>query len=194
MAPVPPGVVTVTWTAPLLAGVTVSIVVSLTTVKPTARREPKRTSVVPVKWCPERTTSSPPPVDPWFGETVMRVLRTGLATPGARGDGSSPTGRQRAAVTVRGATTFAARPAPPEMVDSHIGSITLSSPPATSCVNGPALYHPKEAACVALCRIGHHHTLPASPPPHTQCTPFLLSAAPSRADRPAQSTQQIPPP
>jgi hypothetical protein len=60
MTPVPPGVVTVTWTAPLPAGVTVPMVVSLTTVKLTAWREPKWTLVVPVKECPDRTTPSRP--------------------------------------------------------------------------------------------------------------------------------------
>ncbi len=64
---VPPGVVTVTATAPVPAGLVAVIWVGLTTVKLAAAAEPKLTAVAPVKPLPAIVTLVPPAAGPPFG-------------------------------------------------------------------------------------------------------------------------------
>ena len=62
MADVPAGVVTVTSTVPVPAGLSAVIVVSLTTVRFVAGVVPKSTAVAPVKLVPVIVTRVPPAV------------------------------------------------------------------------------------------------------------------------------------
>ena len=72
--PVPPGVVTCTFTAPAAcAGVVAVIEVALFTVKLVAAVPPKVTAVAPVKFVPVMVTLVPPAVGPVFGDTVVTV-------------------------------------------------------------------------------------------------------------------------
>ncbi len=64
VADVPAGVITVTSTAPLPAGLSAVIVVSLTTVTPVAGFVPKSTAVAPVKPVPVIVTEVPPAAGP----------------------------------------------------------------------------------------------------------------------------------
>ena len=67
MADVPPGVVTVTSTVPVPAGLSAVIVVSLTTVTLVAAVVPKSTAVAPVKPVPVIVTVCRRPSDRWSG-------------------------------------------------------------------------------------------------------------------------------
>ncbi len=72
--PVPPGVVTVTFTSPAAcAGVVAVMVVALTTVMPVAALPPKVTLVAPVKLVPVMVTDVPPRVVPLLGLTLVTV-------------------------------------------------------------------------------------------------------------------------
>ena len=72
--PVPPGVVTTTFTKPAeLAGVVAVIEVALTTVTPVAAMPPNATDVAPVKLVPVIVTLVPPAVVPEFGLTLVTV-------------------------------------------------------------------------------------------------------------------------
>ena len=73
MADVPPGVVTVTSTVPVPAGLSAVITVSLTTVKFVAGFVPKSTAVAPVKPVPVIVTMVPPAAGPSFGLTAETV-------------------------------------------------------------------------------------------------------------------------
>lgn len=64
---VPFGIVTVTVTAPLPAGLVAVICVSLTTVKPLPATPPKETPVVPVKPVPVIVILVPPAAGPLVG-------------------------------------------------------------------------------------------------------------------------------
>ena len=75
VAEVPPGVVTITSTVPLLAGLIAVIWVSLSTVKLVAAVEPNETLVAPVKPLPVMVTLVPPFVDPLVGLTPVTVGR-----------------------------------------------------------------------------------------------------------------------
>ena len=76
MADVPPGVVTVTSTVPVPAGLSAVIVVSLTTVKFVAAVVPKSTAVAPVKPVPVIVTDVPPAAGPLVG---LRPVTVGAA-------------------------------------------------------------------------------------------------------------------
>ncbi len=67
VAEVPPGVVTVTWTVPLPAGLIAVICVSLSTEIIVPAVEPNETPVAPVKPIPVRTTVVPPLSGPLAG-------------------------------------------------------------------------------------------------------------------------------
>ena len=71
----PPGVVTVTATAPalLVAGAVAVICVSETTVKFVAAVEPKLTAVAPVNPTPEMVTKLPPDSEPEIGDKFETV-------------------------------------------------------------------------------------------------------------------------
>ena len=69
----PPGVVTVTSTVPLPAGLVAVIWVSLSTVKLLAAVAPKETPVAPVKPVPVMTTVVPPALDPLDGLILVTV-------------------------------------------------------------------------------------------------------------------------
>jgi hypothetical protein len=74
VADVPPTVITVTSTVPVLAaGVTAVMDMGELTVKLVALVEPKLTVVAPVKLVPAMVTEVPPPVDPVFGVTEETV-------------------------------------------------------------------------------------------------------------------------
>ena len=75
VAEVPPGVVTVTSTAPVPAGSTAVIVVALTTVKLVAAVVPKSTAVAPVKSVPVIVTIVPPAGGPAVG---LRPVTAGM--------------------------------------------------------------------------------------------------------------------
>ena len=75
----PPGVVTVTSTVPVPAGLAAVIAVSLTTVKLVAAVVPKSTAVAPVKLVPVIVTEVPPAAGPLVGLRPVTV--------GAGGDG-----------------------------------------------------------------------------------------------------------
>ncbi len=77
MADVPPGVVTVTSTVPVPAGLSAVIVVPLTTVRFVAGVVPKSTAVAPVKPVPVIVTRVPPAVEPLVG---LRPVTVGAAT------------------------------------------------------------------------------------------------------------------
>ena len=64
---VPLGVVTVTWTVPLPAGLTAVIWVAEMTLKEAAFVLPNRTAVAPVKLVPVTVTDVPPAVGPLVG-------------------------------------------------------------------------------------------------------------------------------
>ena len=70
---VPDGVVTVTSTAPVPAGLSAVIVVSLTTTRPVAAVGPKSTSVAPVKPAPMIFTDVPPAGGPLVGLMPVTV-------------------------------------------------------------------------------------------------------------------------
>ena len=69
----PAGVVTVTSTVPVPAGLSAVIEVSLTTVTFVAGVVPKSTAVAPVKPVPVIVTSVPPSVGPLVGLTPVTV-------------------------------------------------------------------------------------------------------------------------
>ena len=73
----PAGVVTVTSTVPVPAGLTAVIVVSLTTVRFVAAVVPKSTAVAPVNPVPVIVTRVPPVVGPLVG---LRPVTVGAAT------------------------------------------------------------------------------------------------------------------
>ena len=74
VALVPPGVVTVTSTVPVLpAGAVAVICEPLTTVTLVAAVDPKSTAVVPVNPVPVIVTLVPPPVGPAAGATCATV-------------------------------------------------------------------------------------------------------------------------
>ena len=73
----PAGVVTVTPTIPLPAGLSAVIVVSLTTVTFVAGVVPKSTAVAPVKPAPVIVTNVPPVVGPLVG---LKPVTVGVAT------------------------------------------------------------------------------------------------------------------
>ncbi len=87
MADVPAGVVTVTSTVPVPAGLSAVIVVSLTTVTFVAGVVPKSTAVAPVKPVPVIVTSVPPAVGPVVGLKPVTVgaRRVGELIGGGRG-------------------------------------------------------------------------------------------------------------
>ncbi|GAA2507727.1 hypothetical protein GCM10023100_42470 [Actinocorallia cavernae] len=70
----PPGVVTVTPTAPLPDGETAVTWVGETWVRLVAGLLPNITLVVLARLVPVTVTKVPPPVDPWFGEIGMTTL------------------------------------------------------------------------------------------------------------------------
>lgn len=71
---VPEGVCTVTSTVPAApAGEVAVIWAALSTVKPDAAVDPKRTAVTPVKLVPVITTEVPPAVEPDVGEIPVTV-------------------------------------------------------------------------------------------------------------------------
>ena len=72
----PPGVVTVTSTTPVPAGLSAVIDVSLTTVTFVAAVVPKSTAVAPVKPVPVIVTKVPPAVEPLVG---LRPVTVGAA-------------------------------------------------------------------------------------------------------------------
>ncbi len=72
----PAGVVTVTSTVPVPAGLSAVIVVSFTTVTFVAAVVPKSTAVAPVKSVPVIVTSVPPAVGPLVG---LRPVTAGAA-------------------------------------------------------------------------------------------------------------------
>ncbi len=74
MADVPPGVVTVTLTKPVPAGLSAVIVVALTTTRFVAAVVPKSTAVAPVKPVPVIVTGVPPAVEPSVG---LRAVTAG---------------------------------------------------------------------------------------------------------------------
>ena len=76
VADVPPGVVTVTFTVPVPAGLLAVIVVSLTTVKLVAAVVPKSTAVAPVKPLPVIVTNVPPAAGPAVGLRPVTVGAT----------------------------------------------------------------------------------------------------------------------
>ncbi len=76
VADVPAGVVTVTSTVPVPAGLSAVIVVSLTTVRFVAGVVPKSTAVAPVKLVPVIVTRVPPAVGPLVGLTPVTVGAT----------------------------------------------------------------------------------------------------------------------
>ena len=69
----PAGVVTVTFTVPVPAGLSAVIVVALTTVKPVAGFVPKSTAVAPVKPVPVIVTKVPPAAGPLVGLMPVTV-------------------------------------------------------------------------------------------------------------------------
>ena len=72
--PVPPGVVTATFTTPAaFAGVVAVICVALTTITPEAALPPNVTDVAPVKLVPVIVTLAPPVAGPEFGLTLETV-------------------------------------------------------------------------------------------------------------------------
>ncbi len=77
VADVPEGVVTVTSTVPVPAGLSAVMVLSLTTVTFVAAVVPKSTTVAPVNPVPVIVTSVPPAAGPVVGE---RPVTTGAAT------------------------------------------------------------------------------------------------------------------
>ena len=78
-ADVPPGVVTVTFTTPVPAGLSAVIEVSLTTVTFVAAVVPKSTAVAPVKPVPVIVTRVPPAAGPVVG---LKPVTVGAATTG----------------------------------------------------------------------------------------------------------------
>ncbi len=64
---------TVTWTVPLPAGATATMMLSDTTVKDVAAVAANLTAVAPVKWVPVRVTAVLPALGPWVGLTALRV-------------------------------------------------------------------------------------------------------------------------
>ena len=70
----PTGVVTVTFTVPVLAGLSAVIVVLLTTVTSVAAFVPKSTTVAPVKLVPVIVTEVPPAAGPLVG---LRLVTAG---------------------------------------------------------------------------------------------------------------------
>ena len=75
----PPGVVTVTSTTPVPAGLSAVIVVSLATVTSVAAVVPKSTPVAPVKPVPVIVTEVPPAAGPLVGLRPVTAGATGLA-------------------------------------------------------------------------------------------------------------------
>ena len=69
----PPGVITVTFTTPVPAGLSAVIEVSLTTVTFVAAVAPKSTAVAPVNPVPVIVTDVPPAVEPVVGLTPVTV-------------------------------------------------------------------------------------------------------------------------
>ena len=72
----PAGVVTVTSTTPVPAGLSAVIVVSLTTMRSVAAVVPKSTTVAPVKPVPVIVTKVPPAVEPLVGLRPVTVGAT----------------------------------------------------------------------------------------------------------------------
>ena len=72
----PAGVVTVTSTMPVPAGLSAVIVLSLTTVRFVAAAVPKSTTEAPVKLVPEIVTKVPPAVEPPVGSRPVTVGAT----------------------------------------------------------------------------------------------------------------------
>ena len=74
VADVPPAVVTVTSTTPLLPAGEVAVMdVAELTVKPVALFTPNLTAVAPVKLVPVMVTDVPPPAGPEVGEIAVTV-------------------------------------------------------------------------------------------------------------------------
>ncbi len=67
----PPGVVTVTSTTPVPAGLSAVILVLLTTVRVVAAMVPKSTTEAPVKLVPVMVTRVPPPAGPEVGLSAV---------------------------------------------------------------------------------------------------------------------------
>ena len=72
----PPGVVTVTSTMPVPAGLSAVILVALTTVTSVAAVVPKSTAVAPVKPVPVIVTDVPPATGPLVGLTAVTAGAT----------------------------------------------------------------------------------------------------------------------
>ena len=77
VALVPIGVVTVTFTVPLPAGLVAMIWLFELTLNDLAALVPKSTAVAPTKLAPEILTLVPPVVGPWLGESSNTAGVTG---------------------------------------------------------------------------------------------------------------------
>ena len=69
----PPGVVTVTSTAPLPLGAVAVTCPSSVTEKDVADLDPKETAVAPVRWVPAMVTCPPPDAGPVLGDRLVTV-------------------------------------------------------------------------------------------------------------------------